>query len=209
MNSAELAERLSTSFPIADGASTFFPALLRELARGKPVSRSALSTALGWAAEKVGEALGRIPSIELDDTGNIVGAGLTLRETPHIFEIDGRQLYTWCALDALMFPALIGRPARVTSPCASTGAPIRLTVTPEGVSNLDPAGAVISLVLPDASADVRGSFCVKVNFFSSVAAARTWLSAHSGASVATVEEAFQLGQELARRLFAGKAGACC
>jgi alkylmercury lyase len=147
-----------------------------------------------------------LPNIERDDAGNVVGSGLTLRETPHVFEVDGRRLYTWCALDALMFPALLGKSARVSSPCAATGAPVRLTVTPDGVENIEPAEAVVSLVLPHGSPDVRGSFCVHVNFFASAAAAQTWLSAHPGATVARVEDAFRLGQELSRRLFAHS---CC
>lgn len=209
MNSTDLAERLSASFPPTDGISTLFPVLLRALAKGRPVSPPALAAALGWSPEKVREVLEQVPSIEFDDAGNVVGAGLTLRETPHLFEVEGQRLHTWCALDALMFPALIGKTARVSSPCAATGAPIRLTVTSDGVRDLEPPEAVVSLVLPDTTSDVRSSFCVRVNFFASAAAAQTWLSAHPGATVARVEDAFQLGQELARRLFAGKAGACC
>jgi alkylmercury lyase len=65
------------------------------------------------------------------------------------------------------------------------------------------------LVLPDATSDVRSSFCVRVNFFASAAAAQKWLSAHPGGTVARVEDAFVLGQDLARQLFAGEAGTCC
>ncbi|WP_455153162.1 organomercurial lyase [Cupriavidus basilensis] len=32
---------------------------------------------------------------------SLVGYGLTLRETRHAFEVDGRRLYTWCAFDTL------------------------------------------------------------------------------------------------------------
>ena len=52
-----------------------------------------------------------------------LGWELTLRPTPHGFNVDGKQLYTWCALDTLFFPAVIGRPARVESPCAATALP--------------------------------------------------------------------------------------
>ncbi|MCQ4438245.1 organomercurial lyase, partial [Clostridioides difficile] len=54
-------------------------------------------------------ALEQAVSTEWDDYGNVVGYGLTLRETPHTFEVDGRRLYTWCAFDTLFFPALIDR----------------------------------------------------------------------------------------------------
>jgi Alkylmercury lyase/MerR family regulatory protein len=60
--------------------------------------------------------------------------GLTLNPTPHRFELNERVLFTWCALDSLMFPGLIGQTAQVQSPCASTGTPIGVTVTRQGVA---------------------------------------------------------------------------
>ena len=65
--------------------------LLREIAKGSPVSRKTLATVLDWPADRVAAALDQVPSTEYDDDGNIVGYGLTLRETPHTFEIDGQD----------------------------------------------------------------------------------------------------------------------
>lgn len=71
----------------------------------------------------------QVTVIELDEARNVVGtAGLTLRETPHMFEVEGQRLHAWCALDALTLPRLVGRTARVVSLCAATGVAIRLTV---------------------------------------------------------------------------------
>src|SRR3546814_327973 len=83
-------------------------ALLRELAKGRPVSRTTLAGILNWPDERIAAVLAQTASTEYDDDGNIIGHGLTLRETAHSFEIDGRRLYAWCALDTLMFPALLG-----------------------------------------------------------------------------------------------------
>jgi alkylmercury lyase len=199
INVADVAQGLSVSFPPTNGGADLFGALLGELAKGSPVSRETLAAALGWSAERMVAVLERIPSIEYDN-GQIVGCGLTLRETRHVFEIDGNRLYTWCALDALMFPALIGRTARVLSPCAATDAPVCLTVAPDCVRNVEPEGAVVSLVLPDASPDVRRSFCCHVHFFASAPAAESWVSSHGRAMVVSVEDAFRLGQELARQM---------
>lgn len=203
MKCADLSGPLAASFPLVDGAHNFYPTLLRELARGMPVSRSVLAAALSCSDEKVSEFLGLAPSVEFDDAGCVVGAGLTLRETPHVFEVDGQRLYTWCALDALMFPALIGRTAHVISPCVSTGVPVRLFVAPDGVLDVEPQEAVVSLVLPDASPDIRSAFCIHVNFFASAMAAQSWLLDNPDGSVLSVEEAFRVGQELARRVFTG------
>ncbi|ALV74863.1 MULTISPECIES: organomercurial lyase MerB [Acinetobacter] len=174
--------------------------LLREIAKGSPVSRKTLATVLDWPADRVAAALDQVPSTEYDDDGNIVGYGLTLRETPHTFEIDGQRLYTWCALDVLIFPALLGRSAYVSSRCPTTGEEVSLTVAPDGLHRLEPASAVVSLVRPNASSDIRCSFCCHVHFFASAAAADDWVAQHEGAEVVGVEEAFRLGQELARQL---------
>lgn len=196
---AEIAKSL---LPVSgqDVFPEFFPAVLRELAKGNSVSREALGAVLDWPANRVAAALDHAPSTEYDSDGNIVGYGLTLRETPHLFEIDGRRLYAWCALDTLIFPVLIGKTARVLSRCAGTGTPISLTVGPDGVRNVEPAEAAVSLVRLDASPDVRRSFCCHVHFFASPSAAGGWLSQHDGGEVMTVEDAFRVGQELARWL---------
>ncbi len=187
VNIRPVAERLLASFPPAEGVGELFRTLLGELAKGSPVSREALAAVLGWPA-------GRL----------IVGYGLTLRETPHVFKINGQRLFTWCALDALMFPALIGKTARVLSSCAATGAPVSLTVAPDGVRNVEPAGARVSLVMREPSADIRGSFCCQVNFFASASAANKWVSRHRGVAVVSVEDAFLLGQELVRQLYGAR-----
>ena len=54
-----------------------------------------------------------VPSsdVEVDQAGNIVGWGLSLVPTPHQFHLGESILSIWRALDALAFPALLGRTA--------------------------------------------------------------------------------------------------
>lgn len=193
---AAIAARLVGTDRPEDFGVVFAP-LLRELAHGRPVSKAAFSASLGWPHERMAAVLECSPGTEYDDNGDIVGLGLTLRETRHSFEVDGHRLYTWCALDALMFPALIGKVARVTSHCPQTGAPVSLTVAPQAISGLAPASAAVSLVMPEASADIRGSFCCQVHFFASTDAARAWAQSRTGIEIVTVEEAFRLGRLIA------------
>lgn len=202
---AEIAEGLSLSNR-REGFPQLFVVLLRELAKGKAVSREALCIALGWPAERVNATLEGMPDIEYDDCGNVAGYGITLRETPHAFEVDGHPLYVWCALDALMFPAMIGKSARVASSCPATGVRVSLTVTPGQVTGIEPPDAVISLRRPHATASIRQAFCCCVHFFSSGAAGEKWTSQRSEAEVVlSVEEAFQLGRAVGRQLL-GHAG---
>ncbi len=171
------------------------------LAEGQPVAPERIASASGITREAVMNVLRQHPSLEWDEAGNVIGAGLTLRPTPHRFELKGRTLFTWCALDALMFPALIGQTVHIASPCASTGRPVRVTVTPEGVQQVEPPDAVVSVVAPEASPDVRRVFCDYVNFFHSAEAAAGWQAEHPGATTLPVVEAYQLGCRLTESVF--------
>ena len=73
--------------------------LLKLLALGDPVDVSDLAAATGRAGEEVRTALKAMGDTEYDGSGRIIGQGLTQRPTQHRFEVNGEQLYTWCALD--------------------------------------------------------------------------------------------------------------
>ncbi len=195
----QLSARLSRSLDSAGMTGTsqwWFVPLLRLLARGEPVTVGDLAAATSRSQAEVERALAARPDTEFDEQGRIVGYGLTLRPTPHRFEVDGRALYTWCALDTLIFPALLGRTARITSPCHATGTPVRVTAGPDGVADVDPAQAVVSIVTPQHASAVREAFCNQVHFFASRQAAEPWLAANPGASVVTVADAYRLGRPL-------------
>jgi len=169
--------------------------LLHLLARGEPVTVGELAAATGRTVGEVHSALAGLPDTEFDEHGRIVGHGITLRPTPHRFEIDGRLLYTWCALDTLIFPAVLDRPATVTSPCHATGTTIRLHVAPDRVIAAEPTTAVVSVVTPTDCTSIRAAFCNQVHFFASPAAA-SWLRQHPDAAVLPIAEAVKLSGPL-------------
>ncbi|MGH7408236.1 MAG: organomercurial lyase, partial [Candidatus Methylomirabilales bacterium] len=87
--------------------------------------------------------------------------------------------------------------ARVESSCPVTGDRIRLTVTPEGVEQLDPAGAVMSFLTPEEvkfRENVILHFCHYVYFFSSPEAGSRWVSEHPGTFLLSVNDAYDLGR---------------
>jgi alkylmercury lyase len=137
--SANLSDRLVASVGQATSARVtpwLYRALLRLLSRGEPVTIAELAAAAAHPTDHVQRAIAGWNDTAYDQEGRIVGWGLTLRPTPHRFNVDGKQLYAWCALDTLFFPAVIGRAARIESLCAATGIAIRLTVDPtEGVAH--------------------------------------------------------------------------
>ena len=175
--------------------------LLRLLGQGQPVSAAQMGAALGISDIAVTETFQRMPDIERDEIGQVVGWGLSLQPTPHQFRINGHTLYTWCALDALTYPILLEQTAQVESICPITQTSIRLRVGPEGVSALDPATAMVSLSIPDTGPDAcnRASFCNQGHFFASPEAAATWQADHTQARALTVEAVYQLGRIIATR----------
>jgi alkylmercury lyase len=131
----------------------------------------------------------------------VVGWGLTLN--PHRFTVNAHQLYTWCAVDALLFPTIIGQRAHIESPCPTTHTPIRLTVDPvTGVADLQPATAAVSIPGPDEldPIRVRTTFCNPGRLFASTAAARGWLTQHPTGRVLPVAAGFAHARPIATRI---------
>ncbi|MCI0156556.1 organomercurial lyase MerB [Leifsonia shinshuensis] len=209
-----LATRL-TSSETGQEASLWLP-LMKLLAQGDPVEISTLATVTGRSEADVRQALAAVPDIEYE-YGRIIGQGLTLRPTPHRFEVNGEQLYTWCALDTLIFPTLLDASARVESVSPTTGEPITITVGPRGVQSVSPETAVVSLVNPSDMTSVRSAFCNQVHYFTSAGDAQTWLETHPGGEVMPVTEAYALGTQMARTMIENaqevgrpsRADSCC
>ena len=176
--------------------------LLRLLASGNPVDMTMLAAAAGRTVEQIRAQLAKLPDTEYDDEGRIVGQGLTLRPTPHRFTIDGEELYTWCALDTLIFPLILDREAHIESVSPATGQPIRLTAGPRGVRDAEPATAVVSLVNPGDIATIRSSFCNQVHFFTSSDDARSWLDTNPGGQVMPITDGFDFATQLTTALLA-------
>ena len=184
MDSARFTSEFAERFT-ADTAQ-LFDALLHELVKGEPVRPETLARVLGWPVDRVTDTLGQSVSTEWDGNGSVVGHGLTLRETPHVFEVGGQRLYAWCAFDTLIFPALLNETAHA--------------VTPDAVQALAPPDAAMSLLPPQDMSDVRRTFCCHVHFFVSTAIGQDWASGRAGFEIVGVHDAFGMGQELVRRI---------
>lgn len=177
--------------------------LLKLLAQGDPVDVNDLTAATGRTTEEIRASLETMADTEYDGSGRIIGQGLTQRPTQHRFEVDGEQLYTWCALDTLIFPTLLGGSARIESAYKSTGTPVRVRVDSAGVTSVEPATAVVSLVNPEDMSSVRSSFCNQVHFFASPEEAEPWLKNHPDGTVIPVDEAYRLASTMAEQMLSG------
>ncbi|MFI5627587.1 organomercurial lyase MerB [Nocardioides sp. NPDC051685] len=172
--------------------------LLRLLATGEPVTLDQLAAASGRGVADVRGSLDAVPDTEYDDQGRIIGQGLTLRPTPHRFTVAGQELYTWCALDTLIFPRLLDRPAHVESTSPTSGKTVRVSIDPSaGVTSVEPPTAVVSLVVPAADCSIRPGFCNQVHYFTSPEEAAPWAADIPEAQLLPVAEAHQLALTLA------------
>ena len=177
----------------------------RELALGEPVEQETLAAILGVQPSEITDALEDEQLkgwVFYDDVRRIVGfRGLAISKMPHRFEVAGRMLYTWCALDSLFIPEILGQPARVESRDPGTGNLITLTVAPDGVQSVDPPDAVMSILVGDQEVvkteptKVMASFCHHIWFLESREAGAEWVAQHGeGTFLVTLEEGFELGK---------------
>lgn len=178
--------------------------LYRLLATGRPAPPDAIAGEAGWPVVEVVQRLDAWPAVFRNTDGAVVGFwGLAAEEvSEHRLEIEGvGTAWAWCAYDTLFIPPLLGVPARVTSPCPTTRETIRLTVSRDGVEDLEPATAVSSMLTPDMpfGDDVVQTLCHYVHFFASPDAAERWTGNHPGTFQLSVADAF----EVARRANAG------
>jgi alkylmercury lyase len=182
-------------------------ATYRLLALGQPVSTGALAKILDMQEGEVSALLDTFPPsvLERDDEGSIVAfIGLSLSPTAHRFVLEGRTLYTWCVLDALFLPELLGERARVATNCPGSGSAIALEVAPDRIVASSPPGVVMSTVAPDAQScrdNLRGAFCSQVNLFTSADSFTAWAKAHPGVAYVPLAEAFDLARARNRGRF--------
>ncbi len=198
----EMADAIRSAMPQLDATEQRIAiSTYRLLAAGYPVSSEAIARATDTAVGRVENALGSWPGVYRDDEGRVVGFwGLTIAklegEPEYRFLIDGKTSYAWCALDTLFIPGLLGKTVSVEAADPVTGEQVSLVVDQNGVRDLKPSGAVVSMVIPDGpfGYDVIESFCRKVLFFASEATGRSWTAVHEGTTLLSVDEAFELGR---------------
>jgi len=165
-------------------------ALYRELAKGQAVADAQLAHALGISTVESSALLQRDaikPFVYRDREGRVLGfGGLATTPMHHRFEVDGRELSTWCAWDSLFIPEILGCSARITSRDPENGETVRLLVTPERIESIEPKEAVISFIWPDAqvfaksAANVMAKFCHFIFFFASRPSGERWVTKNPG-----------------------------
>lgn len=192
-------------------------ALLRELARGEPVTIAQLAQALRTTTDAA-EALTRdsalSPFVHVGEDGRIQGFyGLSVTPTHHQLTFNGRKLWAWCAPDTLEHPELLGAPVEIESRDPETGEVVRLTVSPARVEAVEPTGVVVSMRRPEtwevsSAGRIMASACHFHFFFASPESGERWVARHPETFLLSLDETFafikrfnrhMFGTELARR----------
>ena len=94
---------------------------IKLLASGQPVSKEQFQSQTSLADDEVTAYFERLKrsGCEFDAQGRLVGNALSLTPSPYRLQVNGQQLYAWCALDTLFLSACIRQPAQVTSVAAA------------------------------------------------------------------------------------------
>lgn len=185
--------------------------LMRELAQGHPVPKERVDRIiadLGSDPEEADKLLREVT--EWDADNNIIGIiGLSLNVTPHRFYLNGTRMSAWCAEDTLFLPAVLDRTASVESKSPVSRERVRLKVSPQMVEEVDPAGAVVSIVIVDPDdanmgsvEAIWGTFCHHTFFFASREEAERWAAGRDDIEILSVDEAYELGRQLSSRFLA-------
>ncbi len=176
----------------------------RQLARGEPVPPESVAEALRLPTRDVIAMLEHenLRGLVLYDDAKRINSfrGLAVFPTHHRLEVDGRTLFTWCAMDTLFIPEVLTGRVRVMSPCPRTGTLVRLTLTPDAVEDVEPAETVVSFrcdaagVLEASAVELLATFCHYVFFLASPEAGVAWVAEHPGTLLLTLEQAFEWGR---------------
>lgn len=174
--------------------------LWRVLARGQPFGLTEIESAAEAVGMNPGDAADFLATVtERDGSGQITGLlGLSLNDHPHRFTLGAVTLSTWCAIDTLFLPAMLNAVAMVESTSPVSGKLIRLTVSNDGVTDLAPEAAMVSLpalraseVDTSSTEGIWRTFCHRIHFFADVGEAGRWCEGRGEMEVVTVDDAWR------------------
>lgn len=170
----------------------------KRVAEGTPATPSEIEVLAADAGMTIDEANDFLVWMsEKNEAGDILGTmGLTQTDWSNItFNAEGVALHVWCALDSLFLPPLINKTVQVEVPAAVSGDPVRFTVGPDSIGQIEPAGAVMTTVVPklpdianlQAVEEIWGIFCHHSLFFASREEAEGWVANKEGLDISILD----------------------
>jgi alkylmercury lyase len=147
-------------------------AAFRRLLSGHPALIETVADEAALSTHTAREAIDLVVSVgmaELDD-GTIGGIdGLTRRRTRHGLNLDGVEVWTWCAYDIVGIAAALGADAVGSTRCGACGRPIEVAIR-EG----RPEGTAVGWLPDESCSNVMAEFCPSALLFCSRAHLDEW-----------------------------------
>jgi alkylmercury lyase len=187
-------------FDIEPSATKLLLRIWRALADGRAVSSEHSADIISELGSNAASAHRFLDVVcERNPAGDIVGAvGLSLDGHPYHFRVNGVNLRTWCAVDTLFLPAMLGMRAEVTSLSPLSGERISLIVDSTGVQHSEPQGIVVSLPIVDAAdvdtdsaRGIQSTFCCRAHFFTTRNEGERWAVQRGDVEIVSLDEGFR------------------
>ena len=150
------------------------------LALGEPLTMGQIAGASGANEQEVEKTLSQA-RCAFDDSGRLIDLfGMTLAPTNHRVEIDGKVVFSCCALWTHVIPKILDRAVLVESIDPLSREIVRLDIAPGGVQSITPETALATMAAADAASieqDVGSAFCRHVRHFVPSDSANTFAEA--------------------------------
>ena len=161
------------------------------LANGERLDASEIAAKLGQPSELVEVALSD-PKIGRDSGGRLTELfGLMFAPTLQRIEIEGRVLFSCCALVAQTVPRLIARAIRIESVDPISRRLVRLDLDQSGILSVTPRGAVASMVRTEPQAlaeNTAQALCNHARYFVNDETAQEFIRRHPDRYLVSLEE---------------------
>ena len=156
-------------------------------ASGQTASDTILAGGLQAVSQKIDKEI---------DSG---GSSISFKSSPYLVKIKDATVFAKSALEALYLPFIFETEVWIETFCPTNGTPIAMYVTQDGIASSSPAECVLSVVILDemdgdlatSSLHIRHSARQLSRFFSSRAAALTWLVAYPNVAILPVIDAWR------------------
>jgi alkylmercury lyase len=172
------------------------------VAGGFPIGPDELASLLRMETRKVCECLQELEAwglLQTDKGGAVAGAaGLSLSPTRHRLTVNNRELYAWCAEDAIGIPAALGWNAKISSSCGQCGSPITVYMARGEICEPDWTATVRLWLSEIADGPVCTQTCPRILFFCCQEHGERWVNEHRQipGRLIRLNEAVEIGQRI-------------
>jgi alkylmercury lyase len=201
---AETIGHLATRWEQAD--KSILRAVFPLLAAGGPVTVERIALAAGAEAAVVETAL-QLGRVDRNTKGWVTELfGITTAPTTHRIEIEGVVLYSCCALVAQMVPMLVDQPARIETVDPISRQLVRIQLTPDKLTSVDPPeawGTFVRTELEALQKNVGEAFCHHIHNFTSQETAEQYAQQDKRRYILNMETFHDVARQLTMAVWGG------